>query len=378
MSVARRRRGGRKSRSLGLAPGTMVHIGEDHSGPALISGLHYTADSLQPIESVQAALEAARQRRGVVWLNIDGVHDLQTIREAGEAFGLHALTLEDVTDTSQRPKVEEHEDYLFLILKMLDGGPSSKTVEAAGPGTIAGVPQAPPNAGVQIEQLSLVLGENWVLSFQEQSGDVFDAVRERIRSGRGQLRRMGSDYLAYALLDAVVDHYFVLLEHVGDELDGCEESLLTGHQEEASLPQVHSIRRDLLTMRRSIWPLRELMGILLRADSAHWKASTAVYLKDLYDHTIQVIDIVEDYRELTAGLREYATSLMSHRMNATMRVLTIIGTVFLPLTFLVGVYGMNFTHMPELQWRWAYPAVWVAMLAIAGGLILFFRRKRWL
>jgi magnesium transporter len=252
--------------------------------------------------------------------------------------------------------MEDFGDYVFLVLKMI-------TPNEEG--------------NLEPEQLSLILGPRYVISFQERPAADFQPVRQRLRSGGGRLRRLGSDYLAYALLDTIVDGYFVTLEALGEKMEMLEEELLQ-RPTPATLQQIHYLKQDTILLRRSVWPLREVIGALERGETPLVKDATQVYLRDLYDHTIQVMDTIETYRDMLSGMLDIYLSSISNTMNSVMKVLTIIGTIFIPLTFVAGVYGMNFQHMPELAWRWAYPVVWLVMLAMATVMVIYFRRKRWL
>jgi magnesium transporter len=293
----------------------------------------------------------------VTWINIDGVHDSSVIEKLGRAFGLHPLIQEDIMTTSQRPKLDELETSIYVVSRMVELGEDGKEIVT--------------------EQLSLVFGRNFVLSFQEKPGDMFDPVRDRIRHGKGRIRKLGPDYLAYALLDAVVDHYFVVLETVGERIECLEDELVADPRQE-TLHAIHALKREMLFFRKSVWPLREVVAALERAESALIQPSTNIFLRDVYDHVIQVIDNVETFRDMLSGMLETYLSSVSNRMNQVMKILTIISTIFIPLTFLVGVYGMNFEHMPELKWKFGYFLVWGIMLTVGVGLVAFFKRKKWL
>jgi magnesium transporter len=290
----------------------------------------------------------------VLWLNVDGLGDAGTLRKFGDIFSIHPLALEDVINAHQRPKVEPYDRYLFIVLQMLLAGPRLDT-----------------------EQLSLFLGANFVVTFQERPGDCFTPVRERIRKNQGRIRSAGPDHLAYAILDAVIDNYFPALERYGEQLEVLEQEVVTQPARQ-TLAKIHDVKRDLLILRRAVWPAREALNSLVRDESPFIADETRTYLRDCYDHAVRVIDIVETDRETAFGLLEAYLSSMSNRMNEIMKVLTIIATIFIPLTFIVGIYGMNFIYMPELQSRWGYPAVMATMAAIAGGMLLYFRRKGWL
>lgn len=324
-----------------------------------VTVLDYDSEKLEERE-VTAVEECFpfRQAPTVTWINVEGLGEVEKVEKLGGAFGMHPLVLEDILAGDQRPKVEDLDDYLCIVLKMLDYDEESGEVIH--------------------EQVSLILGQAFVISFQEgREGDVFDPVRERIRSGKGRLRKLGADHLAYALLDAVVDHYFPILERIGDRVDALEEELVSDPTAR-TLEELHRLKREMLYLRRSVWPLREVVSSLERAETPLIQQSTGIYLRDVYDHTVQVIDTIETYRDMLAGMLDIYLSSVSNRMNAVMKVLTIIATIFMPLTFLAGVYGMNFKHMPELEWPWSYPLVWGVMLLVGLAMVLYFKRKQWL
>jgi magnesium transporter len=293
----------------------------------------------------------------VTWINIDGIHEIDVIERLGRHFNLHPLALEDVVNTGQRPKLEDFADYLFVVLKML-------AVAEEG-------------SEITTEQLSVVLGSNWVLSFQENVGDVFDAIRERIRSNQGRIRKMGADYLVYCLIDAIVDNYFLVLERIGERIEEIEDEVVANPAPE-TLQALHQLKRQMIVLRKSVWPLREVISRLERWESPLISKATDIYLRDVYDHTIQVIDAVETFRDMLSGMLDIYLSSVSNRMNEVMKVLTIIATIFIPLTLVAGLYGMNFKYMPELEWPWSYPSVLLVMLAIGVVMLFYFRRKRWL
>jgi magnesium transporter len=292
-----------------------------------------------------------------LWLNLDGVHDVDAVEALGTAFGLHPLAVEDIAHTGQRPKVEEYDDHLFFVLRMLRW--NDQTAE------------------IDDEQVSLALGASWVLSFQERRGDVFDPIRDRLQSNRGRVRSTGADYLAYALMDAIVDQYFVILEKLGDRIEALGERM-TEDPDKQDLTSIRHLKRELLFMRKSVWPLREVVSTLQRDSTPLIQDATMIYFRDVYDHTIQVIDAVETFRDMVSGLMDLYLTSISNRMNEVMKVLTIIATIFIPLSFVAGVYGMNFVHMPELGWRFGYFAALGVMALIAGGMLLYFKRRKWL
>ena len=279
------------------------------------------------------------------------------MEKLGKEFGLHPLVLEDVLNTGQRPKFEDFEKHFFVVLKMLSYNEELQAVEN--------------------EQVSLIVGENFVISFQERVGDVFEQIRERIRNAKGRIRKAGADYLAYALIDAIVDSYFAILERISEKIESMEEALV-GDPSEKTLHQIHSMKREMISLRKSIWPLREVVSGLQRSESSIIQETTGIYLRDVYDHTIQIIDTIESLRDMVSGMLDIYLSSISNKMNAVMKVLTIIATVFIPLTFVAGIYGMNFELMPELKWKYGYAAVWCVMLIMAAIMFGYFRRKRWL
>jgi len=348
----------RISKKVGLPPGTLIHIGEEKVEKTKITVLDY--DELHFQEKEMETIDECfpvKDKPTVTWINVDGLHRAEILETIGDYFRLHPLVLEDILNTGQRPKVEDFGDYIYIVLKMLH---SEDT-----------------NGEIVEEQLSLVLGPTFVISFQEREGDVFDPIRERIRNGRGRIRKMGSDYLAYALIDSVVDNYFIALEKLGEEIEFLEEELVTNPTTE-TLQVIHDLKRELVFLRKSVWPLREIISGLERGESTLIRESTGIFLRDVYDHTIQVIDTVETFRDIVSGMLDIYLSSVSNRMNEVMKVLTIIATIFIPLTLIAGIYGMNFQYMPELGWRWGYPMVWLVMLAIGALMLVYFRRKKWL
>ncbi len=348
----------RTSKKPGAPPGTLVHTGPRKVEEVRLSFIDYDEGGLREREI--AGIEECypfRETPTVTWVNVDGLHDVQPVRGVGGHFGFHPLVLEDVLSVGQRPKVEEHEGYLYLVLQMLSYD------EATG--------------SVQSEQLSLILGENYVFTFQERPGDVFDPVRERIRNGNARIRSRGPDYLAYALVDAVVDAYYAVLERIGDEIERLDVEVMESPEED-TLHRIHDLKREMLVMRRAVWPLRDVMSHLLRSDHPRITKETQVYLRDVYDHAVQALDTVETLRDLASGLTDLYLSSVGHRTNEVMKVLTIMASIFIPLTFLAGIYGMNFEHMPELARPWAYPALLGLMLAVAAGMVWYFRRKGWI
>ena len=348
----------RKARKAGLPPGTLVFTGEQKIEKAQIRILDYGVDHFREktCERLEECLPL-QDSAAVSWINIDGLHEVEIIEKLGNHFGIHALTLEDIVNIDQRPKLENLGDYLFIILKMMSFNKSENRIEA--------------------EQVSLIIGSNYVLSFQEKIGDVFEEIRGRIRNSLGRIRSMGADYLAYALMDAIVDNYFIVLEIVGDQIESLEDEVMT-NPTTATMQTLQKIKRRLLFLRKSVWPLREVISNLDRGEMPLIKKQTNPFFRDIYDHTIQVVEMVETMRDMNSGMFDMYLSSISNRMNEVMKVLTIIATIFIPLTFIAGIYGMNFEYMPELSWRWAYFAVWSVMVVVVAGMIVYFKRKRWL
>jgi magnesium transporter len=349
----------KRSRKAGLPPGTLIHIGEKRAGAVNITLIDYDEAKFQ--ESQLKKVEECfpfREKPTVTWINVEGVHDVEVIEKLGTCFGLHPLVLEDILNTDQRPKMEVYGDYLYIVLKMLYG--------------------SDPNRLVESEQVSLVCGSNFVLSFQEgKEGDVFNPVRERIRGGKGLVRKMGSDYLAYSLIDTIVDNYFLVLERLGEKIELLEEELVA-HPTTGTLQEIQKFKNEMIFVRRVVWPLREVLSGLGRKESPLIKETTEIYLRDVYDHSVQVMDTIEVYREMLSGMLDIYLSSVSNRLNSVMKVLTIIATIFMPLTFIAGIYGMNFKYMPELEWRWGYPAVWLVVVVIGISMLIYFRKKKWL
>ena len=355
---ARRRLIKRRPRRADLPPGTLVHIGDKKTETTGLTLIDYDAHELQErtLNSV-AECAARRDLDTVTWFNIDGLHEVEVIEQCGKLFGIHPLVLEDIVNTDQRPKVEDYDDYVFAVVKMLRWDETAKEVRT--------------------EQVSMVLGPHYLLTFQERPGDVFEPVRERIRNSKGRIRKKGPAYLAYALVSAVVDSYFAVLEKVGDEIEGLETKVLDAPSIEEQ-QRIYRLKREMILLRRSVWPLREAVGTLAKGESSQVDDDSATFFRDVYDHTIHVAETVEMFRDTLSGLLDLYLSSVSNRMNEVMKVLTIIATIFIPLTFVAGIYGMNFEHMPELKLEWGYAAVWVVMLIVGASMIVFFRRKKWL
>jgi magnesium transporter len=346
------------SRKAGLPPGTLVHIGERKTDKGRIRLIDYDEENFEErdLSSIEECFPY-KEKPSVTWINIDGIHQPDIAETIGRQYDLHPLVLEDILNTDQRPKVEDYERYLFLTLKMITYEERTKMVHT--------------------EQVSIILGSSFVISFQEREGDVFDSLRDRLRKGKGRIRKSGPDYLAYALMDAVVDNYFLVLERIGEDIEELEEEVIS-QPGPATVESIQNLKRELLYLRKSVWPLREAILGLEKGGSPLIADKTAIYLRDVYDHSIQIIDTVETFRDMVSGMVDIYLSGASNRMNQIMKVLTIIATLFIPLTFIVGVYGMNFRYMPELQWHYGYFIVWAIMISIDVLMLFYFRRKNWL
>ncbi len=348
----------KRSKKAGLPPGTLVHIGEERGEKTKIHVSEYDEQDFR--EEDLTLLPECFSFPGppkTAWINVTGLHQADILEKLGGCFDLHPLLLEDVLNTDQRPKVEDYGENLFIVLKALSYSDHTGEIGA--------------------DQVSLVVRPHSLLSFQEREADLFAPIQERLRNGKGRLRKTGPDYLTYLLIDLVVDRYFVVLEKLGDKIEGLEEKLI-GDPTPTVLREIQKLKRDMLVLRRWVWPLREVISSLERGEQEIFRDSTRLYLRDVYDHTIQVMDTIEVFRDMLSGMLDIYLSSVSNRLNAVMKVLTIIATIFMPLTFIAGVYGMNFKYMPELDWRWGYPAVLVAMAGIAVFMLAIFKRKKWI
>ena len=344
----------------GSAPGSLAGA-EGATGESRIRVMHYTGEALEEKEAV--AVEEVLPyfaRAGVVWADVAGLDDVAALEKLGQTLGLHPLALEDVLNVGQRPKVDDYEGHAFVVLRQL------RLQEGR----------------LDSEQVSLFFGQHFVLTIQASPLDDWQPVRERIRGGRPRIRNGGADYLAYALVDAVIDSFFPLLEQYGDRIEDLQAELLE-RPDQAALRRIHEINRELILVRRAAWPHREVANALERSESGLVKKATRVFLRDCYDHTVQILDILESYRDLARGLMDLYLSTVSNRMNEVMKVLTIMASVFIPLTFLAGIYGMNFDreagplNMPELGWAWGYPTFWAVILLLGAGMVALFKRKKW-
>jgi magnesium transporter len=345
------------SQKAGLPPGSLVHVGDAQAGEVKIKGFRYTETEFEEFAVPDnEALLRLKEKEGVIWLQVDGVHQPEKISAIGEAFSLHALTQEDILNTGQRPKIEEFDDYLFLVGKILSFDEAATVVLE--------------------KHFCLVLLPQMIISFHEAGANIFAALENRLQKSNGKIRKKSADYLAYALFDAIVDNYFLVLEKVGAQIEELEEEILTEPCRE-SLEWLHFLKRELTILRKSVWPLRDVINSMVRSDSDLVREDTVKYFMDIYDHTMQVIETVEAFRDVAASLYDMYLSAISNRMNEVMKVLTVIATIFIPLTFIVGIYGMNFHYMPELAWKWGY-FVTMAIMAILGlGMAFYFKKKDW-
>lgn len=347
-----------RAEKAGLPPGAPVYVGEQKTDKIKITVINYDEQNfeMREIERVEECIPY-KHKPSVTWVNVDGLHEIQTVEKIAACFGVHPLIIEDILNTDQRLKVDIFDEYLFLVVKMLSSTPDTQEID--------------------IEQVSIILGKNFVLTFQENIGDIFDPVRNRIRLNKGTIRKTGADHLAYALIDAIVDNYFKILESVGEEIGDIEETLIANPNPDV-LRRIYILKREMIYLRKSVWPLREIINSLARGESPLLSDTINIFLRDLYDHTIQVIDTVETYRDMLSGMLEAYHSGISSRMNEIMKFLTIIGTIFIPLTFVVGIYGMNFEYMPELKWKLGYFGVMALTVLIGGSLLLYFKKKKWI
>ena len=353
------RRRSRRSKRVGLSPGSLIYTEEPQAKPVKISLLDYDMDHVleREMQNVEECFPY-RDKPTVSWIDVEGQRNIEALQKIGDHYGVHPLVLEDIVHTDQRPKFEDHGSLLFIVVRMLRLIPNRDEVE--------------------IEQVSLIVGENFVISFQEgKEGDVFEPVRVRIRSGKGRIRKMRSDYLAYALVDCVVDNYFVVLEQIETRLSAIDTMLLS-RSETDTLKEIHDFKREILFLRKTISPLREAVTALQKSESPLIKDGTEIFLRDLHDHIIEASDTIETFRDMVSGLTDVYLSNASHRTNQVIQFLTIMASIFIPLTFIVGIYGMNFDYMPELRSRFGYPAVLTFMAILAGGMLLFFKKRGWI
>ncbi|MFD0975613.1 magnesium/cobalt transporter CorA [Salinimicrobium gaetbulicola] len=345
-------------KSLNQAPGTVTYVGSKETVETKLDIIDYNTTSYERFtsDSIEDAFKF-EEENNVTWFNIDGLNNTGAITKLGKYYELHPLIIEDIVNTNQRPKIDEYQDYFFIVAKMLYRNKE---------GTL------------ENEHISIVLGKNYVLSFQEAGGDVFDGVRQRLAGAKGRIRSRGADYLAFALLDAIVDNYFIVLEEISDKIEDIEERLLSVEPNDDITFEIQELKKTMLRIRRAVFPLREVVSRLEKVDGGLIDEQTVHYIRDLYDHILQVSENIEVYREMSWGLMDMYMTTISHKMNEVMKVLTIMASIFIPLTFLAGIYGMNFKYMPELDWEYGYPTLLIIMLLLFIGMMIYFKRKHWL
>jgi len=348
----------KSSKKAGLPPGTLVHIGEKKVEQPRITIIDYDEGNLieKEVQSIEESFPF-KDKSTVTWINIDGLHDIDLIEKLGAQFDIHPLILEDIVHTGQRPKVEDFESYVYLVLMMLYYDDESDEIIE--------------------EQFSIILGSNIVITFQEKIGDVFKIIRERIHNGKLRIRKGKAEFLTYRLIDTVVDNYFLVLEKLEEKIEHIEEELLLNPTKE-TLKSIYGLRRKLLSIRKSTWPLRDVISSIEKEDVSFFDESMYIFFRDIYDHISKVIETIEIFREMVSSMLDTYLTSVSNRMNEVMKVLTIIATIFIPLTFIAGIYGMNFKHMPELEWKWGYASVLILMAAIVCCMFVYFRKKKWL
>lgn len=347
----------KRTRKVGLPPESMLYTGEQKIAEPYLSVVTY--DNKECAYLAEATLDQSlfsRKEEQTTWVSVIGLQNVDLIKQVGTNFNIHPLVIEDILNIDQRPKVEEYDNYLFITLKMLNWN-NEKHIFTT-------------------EQVSLIVGQGFLLSFQEEEIPLFGQIRQRLTRGQARLREHGSDYLAYSLLDAITDQYFVVLEGIGEHIEKVEKTIIA-HPSSKDAQYLYHLKQQMFLLRKTVWPLRELINHLLHVDTKLISSFTTVYLRDVYDHTVHVIDTIETYRDMLAGLLDVYLSSLTNRMNEVMKVLTIIATIFIPLTFITSIYGMNFEYMPELHWRWSYPTILMIMLGIGIGMVIYFKRKKW-
>lgn len=346
------------SKRAGLPPGQPLYTGVRTDIPFNISVFSYNSHELIEKENISIEeLKNLSASDNFLWVNIEGINHVEQVKLICDFYEIHPLTMEDILSVEQRPQIDESENYLFVALKMLQFDQEKRKTLG--------------------EQVSFILRKNMVITFQEKKGDTFEAVRVRLRAGKGRIRNDGSDYLLYALIDTVVDNYFVVLEKFGDELEEIEERImLQGRKRDFSM--LYELKREMIHIRRSVWPLREVVSKLERDDIKLIKKSTRIYIRDVYDHTIQAIDSVETYRDFISSLSDLYQSVISNKLNEVMKTLTILSAIFIPLTFIAGVYGINFENVPEFSWDYGYAYFWILIIAVGSVTGIIFKIKKWI
>jgi len=347
------------SEKSGLPPGSLIHVGDVQDAETQMSMIDYSVDNIveQQIHSIDEILKY-KDSDTVTWVIIEGLTNTAVVERIGAIFGIHQLVLEDILNTHQRPKFEEYDDHLYIVLKaLLSEGEKFK---------------------VAYEQVSLLVLKNFVFVFKEKQDELFKSVQQRIKTSKGRFRSLGADYLTYVLLDTIVDQNFILLDSLDDAITTIEDSLLTSEPARDTLHTIQMLKREIISVRKTVSPIRELLAGMLRSESELINEKTHIYLRDVSDHAIRVIESVESYRDILTGLLDIYISSVSNKMNEIMKVLTVFAAIFIPLTFIAGIYGMNFEYMPELHWKWAYPALWAIFILIPIVLLVYFKKKQWL
>lgn len=348
----------RQSKTAGLPPGSLVYVGKEEVEKTKLSVTTFNETLCEERELTSASeLSVVKTQNQYAWIALTGLQQVQIVDEVGKIFNIHPLVLEDILNTHQRPKVEEFDEYLFAVVKLIEFNTTTNEIG--------------------VEQYSIVLGANYLLTFQEKPVPSFDRVRDRLKTGRGKIRKLGADFIAYCLIDSIVDNYFVVLEKISERIELLEEEVVLNPNREI-IQVIHRLKTDMIYLRRAIWPLREVINRLLITDSDFVKDEISPYLRDVYDHAVHIIDTLETFRDIVSGMLEIYLSSINHRLNEVMKLLTIISTIFMPLTFFTSWYGMNFKHMPELDSFWGYPLVAGLSLSVACAMLIFFRKKEWL
>lgn len=348
----------RQRKKVGLPPGTLVYTGIKTDVDPLVTVISYTHDNIQ--EKQGKDLEdclAAKIDKGVTWLNVDGLQNVELIKQIGKKYDLHSLVLEDIVNPVQRAKIETFDNYVFIVIKIMIWHED--------------------NMNFTIQQLSLILGDDFVLSFQEKHCPLFDSISNALRASQGRIRDQGADYLAYILIDTIVDHYFIILENLGDEIETIEQIIVTDPTKK-NINSLYKLKRKVFVFRKTVWPVREIINHLLQTQYTFVGEFVIPYFRDVYDHVMQIIDTVETFRDMLGSMLDVYLSSQTNKINEVMKVLTIIATLFIPLTFVASIYGMNFKYMPELDWKWGYFSVLGVMTVMVIGMLIYFRKKKWI
>lgn len=347
----------------GMPPGTLVYLGEKEVEKSRISVIDFNEETYEErdVKEIDECFQFVSAKESIKWINIEGLTDIKTLEKIGVRLGIHPLVLEDIINTEQRPKIEDFSDYIYVTMKMISAEDDDKNDEYE----------------VYVEQISIIFGKNFVITFLEQNSDYFETIRDRIRFGTGKIRKMGADYLAYGIMDIVIDNYFIVLEKLVEQLDVIEAKLDRNPKAD-SLWSIYNLRKEMIFLRKYIWPLRDVTNQMLKSESELINEGTKRYIKDIYDHMVQAIETIEIFREMLSEMLNIYISINSNKMNEIMKLLTIISTIFIPLTFIAGVYGMNFEYMPELKNKLGYPAILLFMFIVGASLFAFFKRKKWI